>query len=159
MNFIDLAGSERVDVHNFTPAPLVPPVGLVRQASPFGNSNRNSVSSNMLPQSGRQTTTMMRMKEGQHINKSLFFLTQVIAMLADGNRDHIPYRNSPLTKILKTSLGGNSRTAIILCITPSIRQIEQTISTLRFGQNAKKIKCKVTANMQQNDVGAKSQML
>lgn len=61
--------------------------------------------------------------------------------------DHIPYRNSPLTKILKTSLAGNSRTAIILCITPSLGQIEQTISTLRFGQNAKKIKNKVGANL------------
>ena len=81
-------------------------------------------------------------------------------MLADGKKDHIPFRNSPLTKILKTSLGGNSRTAIILCITPSIHQVEQTVSTLRFGQNAKKISCRVAANMQLNsDLGAKSQML
>ena len=101
----------------------------------------------------------MRIKEGQHINKSLFFLTQVIAMKAEGSRDHIPYRNSPLTKILKTSLGGNSRTAIILCITPSIKQIEQTQSTLRFGQNAKKIKCKATANMQGADLSQKQHLL
>ena len=67
----------------------------------------------------RQSASL-RMREGQHINKSLFFLTQVIAMQAEGKRDHIPFRNSPLTKILKTSLGGNSRTAIILCITPSM---------------------------------------
>ena len=86
------------------------------------------------------------MREGQHINRSLFYLTQVIAMLSQGTPDHIPYRNSPLTKILKTSLGGNSRTAIILCITPSMRHAEQTTSTLRFGQNAKKIRCKVRAN-------------
>ena len=68
-------------------------------------------------------------------------------MRAEGSKDHIPYRNSPLTKILKTSLAGNSRTAIILCITPSINQLDQTISTLRFGQNAKKIKNKVGANL------------
>ena len=80
-----------------------------------------------------QTLTNLRIREGQHINKSLFFLTQVIAMQAEGNRDHIPFRNSPLTKILKTSLGGNSLTAIILCITHSIKQLEQTQSTLRFG--------------------------
>lgn len=67
-------------------------------------------------------------------------------MLAQGTKDHIPFRNSPLTKILKTSLGGNSRTAIILCITPSMRQVEQTTSTLRFGQNAKKVTNKVRAN-------------
>ena len=77
-------------------------------------------------------------------------------MQAEGKQDHIPFRNSPLTKILKTSLGGNSRTAIILCITPSIKQIEQTTSTLRFGQNAKKIRNKVVTNMQGTDVGAKN---
>lgn len=81
----------------------------------------------------------MRVKEGQHINKSLFFLTQVIALKAEGKMEHIPYRNSPLTKILRSSLGGNSRTAIILCITPSSSQLEQSFSTLRFGQNAKMI--------------------
>ncbi len=93
------------------------------------------------------------MKEGQHINKSLFFLTQVIALKAEAKRTnqnneaHIPYRNSPLTKILRSSLGGNSRTAIVLCITPSASQLEQTFSTLRFGQNAKMIKNTVVANV------------
>ena len=66
-----------------------------------------------------QAMYQQRVKEGQHINKSLFFLTQVISMKAEGKKDHIPYRNSPLTKILRSSLGGNSRTAIMLCITPS----------------------------------------
>jgi centromeric protein E len=82
----------------------------------------------------------LRVKEGQHINKSLFFLTQVIALKAEAGKkgsqsseNHIPYRNSPLTKILRSSLGGNSRTAIVLCITPSANQLEQTFSTLRFG--------------------------
>ncbi len=100
----------------------------------------------------------MRVKEGQHINKSLFFLTQVIALKAEMNNKknatsqpssdaHIPYRNSPLTKILRSSLGGNSRTAIVLCITPSASQLEQTFSTLRFGQNAKMIKNTVVANV------------
>lgn len=77
----------------------------------------------------------------------MFFLTQVIQMRAEDKPDHIPYRNSPLTKILKTSLAGNSRTAIILCITPALNQLEQTVSTLRFGHNAKKIKNKVGANI------------
>lgn len=97
----------------------------------------------------------MRVKEGQHINKSLFFLTQVIALKAESGRKnngqaaehHIPYRNSPLTKILRSSLGGNSRTAIVLCITPSATQLEQTFSTLRFGQNARMIKNTVVANV------------
>ena len=114
----------------------------------------------------------MRVKEGQHINKSLFFLTQVIALKAEMNNKkptttpgqqtsggattagsqpsadaHIPYRNSPLTKILRSSLGGSSRTAIVLCITPAAGQLEQTFSTLRFGQNAKMIRNTVVANV------------
>ena len=105
LNFIDLAGSERADSH----------VTEGRNKSPNNGFNKQI------------------QKEGKHINKSLFFLTQVIAMRASGTSDHIPYRNSPLTKILKVSLGGNSRTAIILCITPSMRQMEQTAMTLRFG--------------------------
>ena len=99
LNFIDLAGSERAEAKV---------TGDNRKNSPphaFGDSRKIQ-------------------KEGQHINKSLFFLTQVIAMRASGNSDHIPYRNSPLTKILKVSLGGNSRTAIILCITPAMRHQE-----------------------------------
>lgn len=64
---------------------------------------------------------------------------------------YIPYRNSPLTKILKSSLGGNSRTAIVLCMTPSVFQIEQTLSTLRFGQNAKKIRNRVHSNVERDD--------
>ena len=83
------------------------------------------------------------MREGQFINKSLFFLTQVISLKSEGKRDHIPYRNSVLTKILRSSLGGNSRTVIVLCITPTASQIEQSLSTLRFGQSAKKIENKV----------------
>ena len=88
-----------------------------------------------------------RVKEGQYINKSLFFLTQVISLKAEGKRDHIPYRNSSLTKILRTSLGGNSRTAIVLCATPTVTQYEQTLSTLRFGQSAKKIENKISVNV------------
>lgn len=56
---------------------------------------------------------------------------------------HIPYRNSPLTKILRSSLGGNSRTLIVLCASPGDSQYEQTLSTMRFGLNAKKIENKV----------------
>jgi centromeric protein E len=92
-----------------------------------------------------------RIKEGQHINKSLFFLTQVISMKAEGKKDHIPFRNSPLTKILRSSLGGNSRTSIILCTTPSNMQLEQSLSTLRFGQNAKMIENSVHANIKANN--------
>lgn len=95
-----------------------------------------------------------RVKEGQHINKSLFFLTQVISLKSEGKgSQHIPYRNSPLTKILRSSLGGNSRTLIILCANPTGSQVEQTLSTLRFGMNAKKIENRVQANIVTNDEG------
>ncbi len=87
------------------------------------------------------------MKEGQHINSSLFFLTLVIQLKSSGKNQHIPYRNSPLTKILRSSLGGNSRTLIVLNITPAHSQFEQTMSTLRFGANAKTIQNKITANV------------
>ena len=130
-NFIDLAGSERASIHETGAVTSVPIGATIRNPSPFGSTNQISTKNKQTMNS--QTLTNLRIREGQHINKSLFFLTQVIAMQAEGNRDHIPFRNSPLTKILKTSLGGNSLTAIILCITPSIKQLEQTQSTLRFG--------------------------
>ena len=60
-----------------------------------------------------------RLKEGLAINKSLFYLTQVIHILSQRVTRHVPYRNSALTKILKSSLSGNSRTSIIVCITPA----------------------------------------
>ena len=77
-------------------------------------------------------------------------MTQVISLKAKGNSDHIPFRNSPLTKILRSSLGGNSRTAIILWATSTISQYEQTLSTLRFGSSAKKIENKIFANIIKN---------
>jgi hypothetical protein len=64
---------------------------------------------------------------------------------------HIPYRNSPLTKILRSSLGGNSRTAVILCVNPCASEIEQSISTMRFGLTAKKIENQVKANLSIRD--------
>ena len=93
----------------------------------------------------------MRVKEGKHINKSLFFLTQVIQLKSEGKKVHIPYRNSPLTKILRTSLGGNSRTAIVLCVNPTYGHIEQTLSTIRFGLSAKKIQNRISANVVTRD--------
>jgi uncharacterized small protein (DUF1192 family) len=60
---------------------------------------------------------------------------------ADGNTsNHIPYRNSKLTMLLTDSLGGNSKTILILCCNPSLKHIPETLSTLRFGERAKKIK-------------------
>lgn len=136
LNFVDLAGSERVDIHDKKKVK-----GKVVSAEPSLN-----------PLNLGFSLQKERIKESQRINKSLFFLTQVISMKSQGKPDAvIPYRNSPLTKILRSSLGGNSRTVVILCMNPSMSQFEQTMSTLRFGLNAKKIENRVQINLTNDD--------
>lgn len=78
-----------------------------------------------------------RFREGANINKSLLVLGQVISKLSEGSTEHIPFRNSKLTRILKNSLGGNTKTAIICTVTPA--EYAQTRSTLEFASRAKKI--------------------
>jgi len=135
LNFVDLAGSERLEVTDRTKA-----------------KKKDFVTGNLTPLDLGFNIQRERIKESQRINKSLFFLTQVISLKSEGKADVvIPYRNSPLTKILKSSLGGNSRTAIILCINPCFSQIDQSLSTLKFGLNAKKIENKIQANVTSND--------
>jgi len=83
--------------------------------------------------------TGMRAEEGRSINKSLMFLGIVISRLSEqgkgltANQGHIPFRDSKLTRILQSSLGGNSRTAIICNVGPAAQDREHTVSTLRFG--------------------------
>ncbi|KAH9513890.1 hypothetical protein Btru_031674 [Bulinus truncatus] len=79
----------------------------------------------------------LRFKEGCNINKSLMTLATVIRKLSE-KETFIPFRDSKLTRYLQNALGGNSKTAIILTISPT--SIEETLSTLQFGQSAKKIK-------------------
>eukprot|EP00163_Fabomonas_tropica_P020860 TRINITY_DN36768_c0_g1_i1.p1 TRINITY_DN36768_c0_g1~~TRINITY_DN36768_c0_g1_i1.p1 ORF type:complete len:675 (+),score=186.15 TRINITY_DN36768_c0_g1_i1:2864-4888(+) len=85
-------------------------------------------------------------KETGHINKSLSELTNVISALTSPQRSHIPYRNSALTKLLRQSLGGNAKTALICTITPAKKQFKQSKGTLAFGQRAKAIKNKPIVN-------------
>ncbi|XP_076058717.1 kinesin-like protein KIF14 [Oratosquilla oratoria] len=83
-----------------------------------------------------------RLKEGVCINKSLLTLGKVITALAENSgrrKTFIPYRESVLTWLLKESLGGNSRTAMIATISPSCLHIEETLSTLRYACQARKI--------------------
>lgn len=83
----------------------------------------------------------LRLREGGHINKSLFALTSVISKLSDGNdRSHIPYRDSKLTRILQSSLGGNAKTAILCALTPASQFCDESMSTLKFASRAKKIR-------------------
>ncbi|KAJ3110306.1 Kinesin-like protein kif9 [Phlyctochytrium bullatum] len=74
----------------------------------------------------------LSLKEAMYINKSLTFLEQVIIALADKKREHIPYRQSKLTHVLRDSLGGNCNTLMIANIWGEKDHIEETISTLRF---------------------------
>ncbi|KAE8299097.1 Kinesin heavy chain isoform 5C Kinesin heavy chain neuron-specific 2 [Larimichthys crocea] len=78
--------------------------------------------------------------EAKNINKSLSALGNVIAALSEGTKTHVPYRDSKMTRILQDSLGGNCRTTIIICCSPSVYNEAETKSTLMFGQRAKTIK-------------------
>ncbi|XP_053204686.1 kinesin heavy chain-like [Panonychus citri] len=88
----------------------------------------------------------MVLDEAKNINKSLSALGNVISALADGNKSHIPYRDSKLTRILQESLGGNSRTTIIICCSPASFNEMETKSTLEFGKRAKTITNVVVVN-------------
>lgn len=105
--------------------------------------------------------TGQRLKEGANINKSLTTLGKVISALATASsapegkgkgkkkaEDFIPYRDSVLTWLLKDSLGGNSKTAIIAAISPA--DYDETLSTLRYADQAKKIKNKAVVNEDPN---------
>ncbi|XP_008198521.1 kinesin heavy chain [Tribolium castaneum] len=84
--------------------------------------------------------------EAKNINKSLSALGNVISALADGNKTHIPYRDSKLTRILQESLGGNARTTIVICCSPASFNESETKSTLDFGKRAKTVKNVVCVN-------------
>ncbi|MBN3324764.1 KIF5A protein, partial [Atractosteus spatula] len=86
--------------------------------------------------------------EAKNINKSLSALGNVISALAEGTKTHVPYRDSKMTRILQDSLGGNCRTTIIICCSPSVFNEAETKSTLMFGQRAKTIKNTVSLNLE-----------
>ena len=86
------------------------------------------------------------LEEAKIINKSLTTLGRVINNLTDGKSQHIPYRESKLTRVLQESLGGNSKTCLIITCSPSVYNESETLSTLRFGERAKKIKNKPKIN-------------
>uniref|UniRef100_A0A7S3D191 Kinesin-like protein n=1 Tax=Palpitomonas bilix TaxID=652834 RepID=A0A7S3D191_9EUKA len=90
------------------------------------------------------------LKEAMYINKSLSFLEQVVVALGDRHRDHIPFRQSKLTHLLKDSVGGNSNTTLIANIWPEGRHLEETISTLKFANRMKKIKNDAVVNLKED---------
>ena len=93
--------------------------------------------SEKISKSGAEGKTL---EEAKKINQSLSELGNVINALTDGKSQHIPYRNSQLTKVLQESLGGNSRTTLIITCSPTVYNELETLSTLRFGFRAKSIK-------------------
>lgn len=95
---------------------------------------------------GKTGASGQTLEEAKKINKSLSALGMVINALTDGKSSHVPYRDSKLTRILQESLGGNSRTTLIINCSPSSYNDAETISTLRFGVRAKAIKNKAKVN-------------
>ncbi|KAH7914711.1 P-loop containing nucleoside triphosphate hydrolase protein [Hygrophoropsis aurantiaca] len=89
---------------------------------------------------GKTGASGQTLEEAKKINKSLSALGMVINALTDSKAKHIPYRDSKLTRILQESLGGNSRTTLIINCSPSAYNESETLSTLRFGIRAKSIK-------------------
>uniref|UniRef100_A0A7S4SDZ2 Kinesin motor domain-containing protein n=1 Tax=Alexandrium monilatum TaxID=311494 RepID=A0A7S4SDZ2_9DINO len=90
-----------------------------------------------------------RFREGVNINQGLLALGNVISALGDPklNRSHVPYRDSKLTRLLQDSLGGNSRTMMIACVSPADVHFSETLNTLKYANRAKNIKNKVTVNL------------
>ncbi|XP_055371195.1 chromosome-associated kinesin KIF4A-like [Condylostylus longicornis] len=87
-----------------------------------------------------------RFKEGVNINKGLLVLGNVISALGSGQNSYVCYRDSKLTRLLQDSLGGNSITLMIACISPADYNLDETISTLRYADRARKIKNKPVVN-------------
>ena len=89
-----------------------------------------------------------RKKEGISINQGLLALGNVISALGDENRksSHVPYRDSKLTRMLQDSLGGNSQTLMLACISPSDLNYGETVNTLHYANRARNIRNKVEIN-------------
>ncbi|XP_053320393.1 kinesin-like protein KIF7 [Spea bombifrons] len=89
-----------------------------------------------------------RLKESIQINTGLLALGNVISALGDPKRKstHIPYRDSKITRILKDSLGGNAKTVMIACISPSASDFDETLNTLNYANRAQNIKNKAIVN-------------
>ena len=83
-----------------------------------------------------------RLREGSKINLSLSALGNVIKALVDGKSEHVPYRDSKLTRLLQNSLGGNTKTVMIANIGPADYNYDETMSTLRYANRAKQIQNK-----------------
>ena len=93
----------------------------------------------------------LRFKESVTINAGLLALGNVISALSDpkGRKLHVPYRESKLTRLLQDSLGGNSRTLMVACISPADVDFEETLNTLKYAQRARFIRNRPTVNIEE----------
>lgn len=91
------------------------------------------------------------MIEGANINKSLLALGNCINILSDKGKagSFVPYRDSKLTRLLKDSLGGNTKTIMLSCINPSYIAFEETVNTLKYASRARNIKKKTVRNVKE----------
>ncbi|KAG1567352.1 hypothetical protein G6F48_002721 [Rhizopus delemar] len=91
-----------------------------------------------------------RAREGIAINSGLLALGNVISALGDETRKatHIPYRDSKLTRLLQDSLGGNSQTLMLACVSPADTNFQETLSTLKYANRARNIKNRVSVNQE-----------
>jgi kinesin family member 4 len=102
--------------------------------------------------SKKTKATGVRFREGVKINKGLLALGNVISALGGGEKNiHVSYRDSKLTRLLQDSLGGNSVTLMIACISPSDFNADESLSTLRYADRAKKIRNKPVKNQNSKD--------
>ncbi|KAK1369516.1 kinesin-like protein KIN-7D, mitochondrial [Heracleum sosnowskyi] len=97
-------------------------------------------------ESSKTETTGLRRKEGSYINKSLLTLGTVIGKLSEGKASHVPYRDSKLTRLLQSSLGGHGHVSLICTITPASSNTEETHNTLKFASRAKRVEINASRN-------------
>ncbi|XP_017229975.1 kinesin-like protein KIN-7D, mitochondrial [Daucus carota subsp. sativus] len=97
-------------------------------------------------ESSKTETTGLRRKEGSYINKSLLTLGTVIGKLSEGKASHVPYRDSKLTRLLQSSLGGHGHVSLICTITPASSNSEETHNTLKFASRAKRVEINASRN-------------
>eukprot|EP01060_Flectonema_neradi_P002976 TRINITY_DN1185_c3_g1_i1.p1 TRINITY_DN1185_c3_g1~~TRINITY_DN1185_c3_g1_i1.p1 ORF type:complete len:1002 (+),score=279.42 TRINITY_DN1185_c3_g1_i1:75-3080(+) len=123
-----------------------------RNADPSGKGSEKVSKINLVDLAGSERAnktgaTGATLKEGANINKSLVCLGKVIAALADQKKGaHIPFRDSSLTWLLKENLGGNSRTIMMAALSPHVTNYEESLSTLRYADRAKRIKTHAIVN-------------
>ncbi|KAL3792726.1 hypothetical protein ACHAWO_002331 [Cyclotella atomus] len=147
----------RITIEKKTAVNVVEDVGDEKEnnelASPKNNTCvvKTSSTLNLVDLAGSESVrltgaTGMQKKEGGMINQSLLTLSKVLMSLGQKNVGHVNYRDSKLTRILKPSLSGNARMAVICCISPSDHYVDETRSTLQFATRAKLVKTNATAN-------------